>query len=300
VIVLVATEILGPGRASALARAASETGAAGIHVGASALLGDVPAIASEAIAAGLALPSITLPLGERAPAPGKRLPYLAAAQPDERLAALGLARAGLAAGADFGIARVLVDFGPVTLPVPRAEVARRHRRAELGDGEPGAPLLEAALSARKAQAGALFDAGRFSLERLAREAEARGARLLLPVAGTPWGFPSPRETEALLDAFRGAPLAAVWDPGELSVLRALGLALSDERARALAAGAGAAVERDAVGIDAAYLPGLGERDEALPARAELAGDAPVIVTGNADATVAEIREAVERVTARYA
>jgi hypothetical protein len=299
VVVLVATEILGRGPPGSIVRAASEAGADGVHLGRERLLGDVAAIAGEALAAGLRVPIVTLPLGERAPAPGKRLPHLGAAQPDERAAAVALVRAGMAAGADLGVGQALLDFGPVSLPVARAQLARPYHRGETDEGEAGATLFGAAIAARKAQAAALHDAASFALERLAREADARGARLLLPVAGTPWGFPSPRETEALLAAFAGAPLGAVWDPGELSVLRAFGLPLSDERARALAANATAAIESDAVGIDAPFLPGLGERDPELAPRAALANEGLVIVTGNADATGAEITAAVELVRARY-
>src|SRR5438477_458351 len=79
-------------------------------------------------------------------------------------------------------------------------------------------------------------------------AERHGATLLLPLAGTPWGVPSPREAAALLEAFAGAPLAPLWDPGQLSLVRALDLPLSDDRARALAGGAGGAIENDAVGM----------------------------------------------------
>jgi hypothetical protein len=169
----------------------------------------------------------------------------------------------------------------------------------MGEDEPGARLLAAALGARRARATSLFDACRWSLERLCRLAEQHAATLLLAPAGAPWGVPSPREAAALREAFAGAPLALAWDPGQLSVLRALDLPLSDERARALADAAGAAIENDAVGMDAGYLPGLGERDEALPARAALAAGAAVVITGQADATDEEARAAVARMTTLY-
>jgi hypothetical protein len=303
-VVVVATEIRSAADRGSLLRAAIDAGAAGAHIGGGCLVSEVAPVAAELLAAGLAVPSMALPLADRAPGAGKRLPRLGAPDQDEREAALALASAGLAAGAAVGIGRALVDFGPVALPVPRAEVARSFRRREIDDDEPGARSLEAAVSARKASATALLDACRFALEQLCREAETRGVRLLLPVAGTPWGMPSPREAEWLLAAFAGAPLATAWDPGQLSVLRALGLPLSDTRLRALAAQAGAALENDAVGMDAGYLPGLGERDESLPARAELGPDAPVIVLGaagaRATASDAEIAEAIRRVTATYA
>jgi hypothetical protein len=115
--------------------------------------------------------------------------------------------------------------------------------------------------------------------------------LALPVAATPWQLPSPREAGLLVGAFSGAPVGLLWDPGRLSVLAALGLAISDERLRALASGAVLAIENDAVGIDAGYLPGLGERDARVAALAAGA-TVPHIVTGRADATDAEIAAAV--------
>jgi hypothetical protein len=115
----------------------------------------------------------------------------------------------------------------------------------------------------------------------------------LPVAATPWQLPSPREAGLLIDAFAGAPLGLVWDPGRLSVLAALGLAISDDRLRGLANGAVLAVENDAVGIEAGYLPGLGERDPRVAALA--AGPTiPHIITGRPDATDAEILAALGR------
>jgi hypothetical protein len=297
VIVLVATDMERP---SSAVRRASDAGAAGVHIGAGRLLGELPDLAAEALGAGLGAATVTLPLGERALAAGKRLPHLAAADPDERAAAVALAREGLAAASAMGITRVLLDLGEVALPVARNDVERLHRRRALGEGEPGAARLATALAARKARGQVLFDACRFALERLARDAEARGARLLLPVAGTPWEVPSPREAEALLAALAGAPLAPVWDPARLSVLRSLELPLAPERVAWLASSAGAALEGDAVGMQAGYLPGLGERDPELPARADLPRDAPVIVAGTGGATAAELAEAVREVTARYA
>jgi hypothetical protein len=95
----------------------------------------------------------------------------------------------------------------------------------------------------------------------------------------------------LVGAFAGAPLGLVWDPGRLSVLAALGLAISDDRLRALATGAVLAIENDAVGIEAGYLPGLGERDARVAALAAGA-TVPHIVTGRPDATDPEIAAAL--------
>jgi hypothetical protein len=194
----------------------------------------------------------------------------------------------------------LLDFGPVALPASRAEVAVSFARRELGAGETGGPELGRALGARRAIAERLSDACHWSVERLARLAEARAVTLVLPVGGSPWEVPSAREALALVDAFRGAPLGLVWAPGRLTAARALGLRLPDDRVAAVAAAASAAIETDAVGLDPGYLPGLGERDEALPARLELTRDAPVVVGGFPNSTDAEIARAVAAISARYA
>ena len=143
----------------------------------------------------------------------------------------------------------------------------------------------------------MLDACGFALDRLVRIAERLSATLVLPVAATPWQAPSPREAGLLLDRFAGAPLGVVWDPGRLSVLAALGLAISDERLAALAAAAVLALENDAVGMQAGYLPGLGERDARVAALRPPAGVARVIM-GAPDATDAEVASAVAALASR--
>jgi len=79
----------------------------------------------------------------------------------------------------------------------------------------------------------------------------------------------------------------------LAVLAALGLPLAETRCKALAAAATVAIESDAVGLDAGYLSGLGERDARLGAIAAPAG-VPRVVTGGADATDTEVAAAVAK------
>jgi hypothetical protein len=105
--------------------------------------------------------------------------------------------------------------------------------------------------------------------------------------------PSPREARLLADAFAGAPVGLAWDPGRLSVLAALGLAIGDDRLRALAETAVLALEHDAVGIEAGYLPGLGERDARVAALSAPA-TVPHIVTGRPDSTDSEVTAAIGR------
>jgi hypothetical protein len=185
------------------------------------------------------------------------------------------------------------------LPVSRRDIAASFSRRALGSGEADASDLALALAARRAQVGRLSDACHWSLERLGRLAEARSVSLILPLGGSPWEVPSAREALALAEAFAGAPVALAWDPGRLTAARALGLRLPDARVAAVAKAAGAAIESDAVGLEPGYLPGLGERDEALAPRPELPRDAPVVVTGFPHSTNAEIAGAVARVTALY-
>jgi hypothetical protein len=285
---------------AAIVRVSADAGAGGIFVGAGCLLGDVGPLAAQAFAAGLSIPALALPLPERPPLPGKRLPRLGAEHADERAAAVEMAARGLEAGAAIGARHALLDFGPVPLAVSPAEVARFFARRELQDDDPGAAPLAAALAERKARSGVLLDACRWAIEALSRRAEADAVTLLLPIGATPWQAPSPREIATLLEGFAGGPLAVAWDPGRLSVLRALGLAPSVERAQALAASSAGVVENDAVGMDAGYLPGLGERDDSLPVLPRLPAAAPVIITGAPDATSVEIAAAAEEVRRRYA
>jgi hypothetical protein len=282
-----------------LVRAAGDAGASGIHLAGGVYLADLEAVIPPLVRAGLAVPSMALPLAPRALPARKRLPTLAAADADERGAALALATEGLDAGVAAGVRTALLDFGAVTLPVPRADLGTHFARRALGAGEAGASDLALALAARKAFAERLSDACRWSLERLARLAEARAVTLVLPVGGSPWEVPSAREALALLEAFQGAPLALCWDPGRLTVARSLGLHLPAERVAAVAAAAGAALETDAVGLAAGYLPGLGERDDALPARPELPSHAPIVVSGSPDSTDEEIARAIAATTSLY-
>lgn len=282
-----------------LVRAVSDAGATGIHLGRGILLEELGVLVPGVLRSGLLIPSMALPLAPRALAPRKRLPSLAGSDPEERAAAVALVLEGLEAGVAAGVRCAWLDFGPVALPVARRDVAAFYARRALGAGEAGEGELAVALGARKAQSERLGDAARWSLERLVRPAEARSVSLVVNVGGSPWEVPSAREALALVEAFEGAPVAPLWDPGRLSAARALGLTLPEARVKAVVERAGAALETDAVGVTAGYLPGLGERDPELPARAPLAKGAPVVVGGFPDSTDEEIARAVARVTALY-
>jgi hypothetical protein len=283
-----------------LVRAASEAGAEGVHLGARFALDDLAVAAPAILRAGLTIPSMALPLPPRELGRGKRVPSLAARDSDERTAALALAGEGLDAGAGLGARWAWLDFGAVSLPVARRDIAAAFARRQTGQGEEGEIDVGIVLGARKAWAGSLLDGCRWSLERLARHAEARAVTLVLPVGGSPWEVPSPREALGLLEAFAGAPVTLAWAPGRLSTLEAFGMRLTQERIDAVAGQCGAAFETDAVGVETGYLPGLGERDERLPARPEpWPQGAPVVVGGFPDTTDGEIAIAVASVAAVY-
>ena len=302
--VFLATDLRPPrgGTDDRLLRLAADTGAAGVHVGAGCDLSIVPVLTVAAARLGLETPSIVLPLPEQPLARGRRLPRLGAAAQDERDAAVALAISGLQLGAATGARFALLDFGPVSLATREGDFARAFARREIppddsGDSDdPVHPTFTAAVGERRARAAEVLDACGFALDRLARAAERLSATLVLPVAATPWHAPSPREAGLLLDRFAGAPVAVVWDAGRLSVLAALGLAISDERLAALAAAAVLALDNDAVGMVAGYLPGLGERDPRVAALRPRDGIARV-VTGAPDATEAEVAAAVAALAA---
>jgi len=294
--IVLATELRPPSSdgGESISRLAVESGAAGIHLGGGCtleLLAGAPLLAS-ALRLGLEIPSVTLPLPDRPLGGGKRLPRLSAPAADERAAAIGLAEQALAFAGSFGARVAEVDFGPVSLTATPAEFMRHFARRAIEAGEPGALVLERALAERRALAPGVVDACHWSAERLVRAAERAGARLAVRIAATPWQAPTPRELGDLRDTF-GEGLAPAWDPGRLSVLATLGLAISEARLRALAEAAGLVVENDAVGLSPGILPGLGVRAAAVAAIAPRAA-APRVITGGADCTDAEIAASVAR------
>jgi hypothetical protein len=292
-VVWLASDIRPPrtGGDDALLRLAADTGADAVHVGGGGDLELLGRLAGNALRVGVGLGSLALPLPERPLPAGRRLPRLAAHARDERDAAIALVLQGLKAAGPIAARLALLDFGEVTLATRPAELARAFARAEMDEDEPGSRILGAAVAERRARAEELGDACRWALERLVRAAERAGLTLVLPIGATPWQVPSPREAGLLVDAFTGAPVGQVWDPGQLSVLGALGLAISDDRLRVLADRAVLDLENDGVGIAAGFLPGLGERDPRVAALAPPMS-VPRIVTGRADATDAEVAAAL--------
>jgi hypothetical protein len=275
-----------------ITRLAAETGAAGIHLGADCdleIVATAPLVGA-ALRLGLAVPSLTLPLAERALPAGRRLPRLGAPARDEREAAIALAERALAVAGAFGAGFAVVDFGGVALAADAARFAQAFARRAVGSGEPGAELLAEAVAERRARSPEILDACHFAIERLLRAADRAGLRLAAQVGVTPWQSPSPREIGILYETF-GAALGVAWDPARLSVLAALELLVADDRLRALAQAAVVIVDNDAVGLACGYLPGLGERDARLGASPLPAGIARIVLGGQ-DATDAEIAAAL--------
>lgn len=291
--ILLASDLRSPRGAGEdpLLRLTAETGADGLHLAGGCDLELLARLAGNALRVGVGVASMALPLPDRPLPGGRRLPRLAAHARDEREAAIALALQGLQAAAPIGVRHAVLDFGEVTLAVRPGELAKAFGRAEMDEDEAGDRLRAAAVAERRARSDELGDACRWALERLVRAAERTGVMLALPVGATPWQLPSPREARLLVDAFAGAPVGLVWDPARLSVLAALGLAISDDRLSALAEAAALVMESDAVGIEAGLLPGLGERDARVAAVAAPMS-VPRIVTGGADSTDAEVAAAV--------
>ena len=275
-----------------ITRLAAETGAVGIHLGGGCdleILTGAPLVGT-ALRLGLELPTVALPLAERILPAGRRLPRLGAPARDEREAAIALAAHGLAAAGSFGTRIAIVDFGAVALSADASVFALAFARRAVGPDEPGGELLAAALAERRALAPEILDACQWALERLLRAADRAGLRLAVQVGVTPWQSLSPREAGILRETF-GAALGVTWDPGRLSLLATLELPVADDRLKSLAAAAALVMENDAVGLEAGYLPGLGERSERLAAFSPPAS-ALRVVTGHPGSTDAEVAAAL--------
>jgi len=284
----------------AVSRLAAQLGVEGIAVGPeTATLGELEALLPAAFQAGAPVHVLPAPTPATPLAPHKRLPSLCGEDGDERAAALALVETLAEQARTFSIGRVTLSLGFVPLAVTPASFRRafdrRTWRDEGGFGvapSPDTALGPEAFAERQGRSPRLLDAARFSLEKLVDLGERHGLTFLLEVAGTPWGFPGPREALTLLGEFRGSPLALVWDPARLSVLHTLGLGQSPTRLAELAARAGLVRFHDAVGVEVGYLPGLGG-----PLPAPLAALAPPVavpwvVAGRPDTTEVELAEAV--------
>jgi len=281
----------------ALVRAAGDAGFEGLGLAPWSTRAQLLELVAAGAAGGLAVPAAASPLLEAFPLPpGKRLPFLASeTDPEERLAAVELFGASVKAAVPLGVSLFTVNLGDVVLGVLPAEVARRFKRRELDEDEPGARALAAAFAERRARSPRILDACRFALDRMVALAERANATIALEVSGGPWGTPTPREAATLLDEYREAPLGVVWDDARIQVLWTLGVAPVRERAEALAAATRLRRANDAVGLDVGFLPGQGDADAEVTAALPPPRDAdlPVVVSGRFDSTPDELRRARE-------
>jgi hypothetical protein len=233
------------------------------------------------------------PLPEAELGKGKRLPRLAALDdPEERLAAVALAKKALEAAADLDIRLLALDLGPAGLKTSEAQLHLRFARREMDADEPGGRLLKRALEERRSRAERIFDACRLALEPLLEAAGRRGATLALPLAPTPWQLPSPREAQLLLTEFTGAPLRLVACPAHRAVLRLLELGGPPERWPDLESQCQVVLATDQVGLDCDLLLGEGELDDEdlrLPKLAQ--GTPTLVVSGPVDAAFRDVRRA---------
>jgi hypothetical protein len=285
-----APEELGPDR---IVRLANEAGFPGIALDASVTLGILPTLASAALRSGLGLAACLCPLAESPLARGKRLPYLSAQDPEERLTAVKLAVRTLEAASTLGVGVFSLDLGPAPLEHKESDLRLAFARREMEPGERGAELLRSALEERRARGPRLLDACRKALEPLVALAERSGVQLALPVAATPWQLPSPREAHQLAEEFAGAPLGVALHPARWAVLETLQLPRAADRWDELLRAANLVWASDRVGLETDLLLGLGELE--WPAAA-WPRPLPTVVTGGADSTIREVRRARRRLT----
>ena len=252
-------------------------------------------------AQGLALAATQLPLPQEPLVAGKRLPFWGSLEdPEERLAAIKLADHTLTRAKDFGCTWAFLDAFTIKLKAPSAlfvqSFAENRWDRDRSSHVAARPILQAALKERAELDERLYDAARFSLERLARVADARGVCVAVGHGVGPWQFPGPREVDLLLQEFRGAALMKAHLPARLDVLHTLGL-LSAERRHALAQ-APFVMATDAIGLRDDLAPGLGPQPLQGPLRQHQdLGPEVVVVSGRADTTQQELRAAVARVAA---
>jgi sugar phosphate isomerase/epimerase len=278
-----------------LIRLAGDAGFEGVALGPWCTRGDALALVAEAAKSGMTVPVAAAPLLERPLAPDKRLPYLGSVDdPEERRAAARLFADTVEAAVPLGVRTFTVAFGDVVLATSPAHMGWWFRRRELDEGEPREEALGRLLAERRARSEAIVDACRSSLDLIVAAAEQFGAVIALELPAGPWGAPSPREASQLLDEYRQAPLGIVWDAARMQVLRRLGAAPSEDRAKTLAAAARVWRANEAVGIEVGFLPGQGDvaPDDPL-ARLTCPEAAALVITGRADSTLGEVRRARE-------
>lgn len=143
-------------------------------------------------------------------------PRLAAEDKEERQAALGRALAALTLAVDVGAPLVVVRLGAIDTKHDWSKLALKFaRRERLG--------LERLAAERVQLAPLALDLARYGLDPLVDRAAAAGVTVALANRVRPFDIPDDFELRALLDEFRGAPLAPWLDAAALHARAALGL-----------------------------------------------------------------------------
>jgi hypothetical protein len=282
-------EELGPDR---IVRLASEASFEGIALDASVTMALLPVLAAGALRSGLLVGASLCPLADGPLGRGKRLPYLSAHEPEERLTAVQLATRTIEAGSTLGVRSFALELGPAPLETREPELRLAFARRQMGPGEPGGEVLRVALEERRARGPRLLDACRSALEPLLALAERAGVDLAIPVAATPWQVPSPREAQLLMEEFTGAPLGIALSPARWAVLEALQLPRAAERWTSLVRRSRLVWASDCVGLETELLPGLGELDWSKTGG--WPAEVTSILTGAPDATIREVQRARRR------
>ena len=204
-----------------------------------------------------------LPLAERVLPAGRRLPRLAAPARDEREAAISLA-----ARASRPPARS-ARGSPSSTSVPWRDRRSGDVRAGVCPPRRGVPTIPAGSCWRTRSANAARGRPRFWMPASGRW-NACSAPPTAPDSGWPlkWasrpGSRSAHGRPTCCVRLRRRARRRVGIPGRLSLLSTLELPVADDRLKSLAAAAAVVIENDAVGVEAGYLPGLGERPGGSP------------------------------------
>ncbi len=222
---------------------------------------------------------------------GKRQPYLAAPDdPEERLAAIKLCLKNLDALASLGGTCLALELGRLPLLLTESDLHKCYEQGELFDDfEPVALRFRKVQEDRKSVAARWRDGARYSLDRLIRQAEAKGITLALRIGGSLWQYPSPREAAVLCNDMTGSPTRIAFDSGAWWRLQMLGLTAGHERRKQLLDLSALVLAHDGCGLNGGLAAGLGTAPfDWLP---EVPMSATVVVDGQSDTTADEIAAA---------
>jgi hypothetical protein len=228
---------------------------------------------------------------------GKRQPYLAAPDdPEERLAAVKLSLKNLDALASLGGTCLALELGWLPLLLEESDLNKSYERDELSDEfEPIAIRFKKVQEDRKSVAARWRDGARYSLDRLTRQAEAKGITLALRFGRSIWQYPSPREAALLCADMTGSPTRIAFDSGAWWRLQMLGLTAGNERRKQLLDLSALVLAHDGCGLNGELAAGLGTAPFDWLADVPLA--AKVVIDGQSDTTPAEIASAARLIEA---